>query len=121
MKHGSILALLAACGVIAFAGAPVTGASWIAQAYADGPRTAKARSKRHRAVKVRGFLQRGGYYSYIDNDVINTYAWPRGLYSSTSAFRTPFTNQQSPAGPFDSGFFFDSGLGPPFNDAPYPR
>jgi hypothetical protein len=116
MKHGSILALLAACGVIAFAGAPVTGASWIAQAYADGPRTAKARHKGHRAVRVRGYLQRGGYYSYMDQDSINTYGWPRSF-----RFRVPFYDQQSPAGPFDSGFFFDSGLGPPFNDAPYPR
>jgi hypothetical protein len=28
---------------------------------------------------------------------------------------------QSPAGPFDSGFFFDSGIGPRWNDTPYPR
>jgi hypothetical protein len=121
MKHGSILALLAACGVIAFAGPPATGASWISQAYADGPRTAKARTKRHRAVRVRGFLQRGGYYSYMDADSINTYAGPRGLYTGTGAFRVPFWQQQSPAGPFDSGFFFDSDLGPPWNNAPYPR
>jgi hypothetical protein len=31
----------------------------------------------------------------------------------------PQINKQSPGGPFDSGFFFDSGIGPNGGDSPY--
>lgn len=31
----------------------------------------------------------------------------------------PYLNRQSPGGPFDSGFFFDSGIGPNGGDSPY--
>ena len=117
MKHRTMWAVLAAGAVLAVTAVPVTDLSWTSKAYADGP----ARHKVKRATKVRGYLQRGGYYSYVDEDVINTRAWARSLFTSGSRFRTPLTEQQSSAGPFDSGFFFDSGLGPRFNDAPYPR
>jgi hypothetical protein len=119
MTYKGMLAALAACAAVAVAGPPVAGDLLVAKAYADG--AAKSRYKGKRAARVRGFLQRGGYYSYTDEDAINTYAWARGLFTSTSAFRTPLSDQQSPGGPFDSGFFFNSGLGPPFNDSPYPR
>jgi hypothetical protein len=102
--------------MVAFTGLPATGDLWASKAYADGARATKytTKYKGKRAVRVRGFLQRGGYYSYTDQDAINSYAW-------TSVFRTPLSDQQSPGGPFDSGFFFDSGIGPRFNDSPYPR
>jgi hypothetical protein len=112
MRYSGILAAVAACTMVAFTGLPATGDLWASKAYADGARATKYKGKR--AVRVRGFLQRGGYYSYTDQDAINSYAW-------TSVFRTPLSDQQSPAGPFDSGFFVDSGLGPRFNDSPYPR
>lgn len=123
MKHGGLLAVLAAGAVIAFTGLPVPGVGdfGIAKAYADGGKRAKVSARGKRAVRVRGFIQRGGYYSYTDEDAIDSRAWARSLFISRSPFRTPFTAQQSPAGPFDSGFFFDSGLGPRFNDSPYPR
>ena len=68
-----------------------------------------------------GFVRRGGYYSYTDADAINSYAWSSSLFTSSSIFRDPLASLQSPAGPFDSGFFFDSGMGPRWNDTPYPR
>lgn len=34
-------------------------------------------------------------------------------------FIDPQINKQSPGGPFDSGFFFDSGMGPNGGDSPY--
>jgi hypothetical protein len=34
-------------------------------------------------------------------------------------FIDPYINKQSPGGPFDSGFFFDSGIGPNGGDSPY--
>ena len=78
---------------------------------------AKSRSK----ARVRGFVARGGYYSYSDSDVINTYAGSRGLFGSTNFYRDPFTDRQTSSGPFDHGFFFDSGMGPRGGDSPYPR
>ncbi len=78
---------------------------------------AKSRSK----ARVRGFVARGGYYSYSDSDVVNTYGGSRGLFGSTNFYRDPFTDRQTTAGPFDHGFFFDSGIGPRGGDSPYPR
>jgi hypothetical protein len=31
----------------------------------------------------------------------------------------PYINKQTPGGPFDSGFFFDSGIGPNGGNSPY--
>jgi hypothetical protein len=118
MKCKAILAALAACALTAAAPAMV-GDLLISKAYADG--AVKYRGKGRSAARVKGFVQRGGYYSYVDEDAINTSAWARSLFTSISPFRTPLTERQSSAGPFDHGFFFDSGLGPVFNDSPYPR
>jgi hypothetical protein len=122
MRHKGILAVCGALALLAFSGSPLVGERWASTAYADGSKAAKARHKYKRGVRVRGFyLQRGGYYSYVDPDVINTITGPKFLYGGNSEFRTPFVNQQSQGGPFDSGFFFDSGIGPRWNDSPYPR
>lgn len=81
-----------------------------------------SRYSRKRGVRVRGFLERrGGYYSYTDSDVVNVYGGSRTLFGSTNSYRDPFQDRQSIAGPFDHGFFFDSGTGPRGGDAPYPR
>ena len=78
------------------------------KAYADGGKRAKAAPRWKRAVRARGFYYGGGYYSYRDRDVVSSWAWTRSLFISRSYFRTPLTGLQTPAGPFDSGFFFDS-------------
>jgi hypothetical protein len=118
MKHKGLLAVLAACAGIAFTGMPVPGVGDLgsSEAYADG---VKSSSKWKRVVRVKGFYYRGGYYSYTDAEVTDSRAWARSLFIGRK--RTPLSDQQSPGGPFDSGFFFDSGLGPRFNDSPYPR
>jgi hypothetical protein len=122
MKHKGLLAVLAACAGIAFTGLPVPGAGDLgaSKAHADGVKRPKA-SKWKRAVRVKGFYYRGGYYSYTDPDAIDTRAWARSLFISKSPFRSPLTERQTDAGPFDSGYFFESGLGPQFNSSPYPR
>lgn len=62
--------------------------------------------------------ERGGYsYSYADS--INTYGDGRSKYGSASAYRDPNLDRQTNAGPFDHGFFFDSGLGERGGDSPY--
>jgi hypothetical protein len=123
IKYKSMVAALAAGAFVTFAGLPMASDLGPSRAYADGVRKAKARYKKgYRATRVRGFVQRGGYYSYVDQDAINTTAWASSLFSSWSTFRNPLTTQQqSPGGPFDSGFFFDSDIGPPWNNSPYPR
>lgn len=82
-------------------------------------------SRYHRkrgAPKVRGYLaRRGGYYSYTDSDVTNVYGGSRAMFGSTNTFRDPFVDRQTPSGPFDHGFFFDSGIGPHGGNAPYPH
>lgn len=129
MKYKGILAVVgSAFALLAVSGSPVvTGERLASVALADSSkaRPAKSRYSRYRAVKrgvrVRGFLMRGGYYSYVDPDVINTYGGTGTRYKSTGTFRDPRAEIQSQGGPFDSGFFFDSGIGPPWNDSPYPR
>jgi hypothetical protein len=124
MKHKGLLGVFAACAVVAFAGLPVPGVGdlGVSKAHADGGKRAGAPRGWKRAVRARGFYYGGGYYSYRDRDVVSSWAWTRSLFISKSYFRTPATGLQSPGGPFDSGFFFDSGLWPHWwNNAPYPN
>ena len=71
------------------------------------------------APKVRGYTARRGGYSYKAADTINTYGDSRTRYGSTNTFRDPMTDRQSSSGPFDHGFFFDSGMGRIGGNAPY--
>lgn len=77
-----------------------------------------ARYVRKRAPVVGGY-RRIGFYSYSYRDVINTYGMSRTLYGSTNTYRAPFMDRQTPSGPFDHGFFFDSGMGLHGGDSPY--
>jgi hypothetical protein len=62
-----------------------------------------------RAVHPRQFAgRRIGFYSYSYRDVIGRY-------------RDPYLDRQTQAGPFDYGFFFDSGITPRGGDSPYMR
>src|SRR5262245_45072406 len=115
MKHMGLLAVFAACAVVAFAGRPAAVDLLTSKAYADGARPAKVRHKREGSGRVRGHAVRGGYYSYGRRDVLANFAWVNRVF-------TPMYDLQSSAGPFDSGFFFDSGLRPHWwNNAPYPN
>jgi hypothetical protein len=100
-----MMAVLAACAAAAIASTPATGL--LTQAHAQ--ETAKAGSKsKGRSVELR----RGGYYSYGAEDST----------TRSSAYLSPMHDLQSRSGPFDSGFFFDSGLWPHWwNNAPYPN
>lgn len=94
-----------------------------------GPDTAEAQSRAERTVnpdgghaksryyrrapQVRGFVQRRGGYSYSASDVTNTSGDSRTRFGSTNSFRTWTVDRQTQSGPFDHGFFFDSGMGAP--------
>ena len=69
-------------------------------------------SNYRRGPQVRGFIQRRGGYSYKIEDTINT-------YGASNGYRSPFYDRQTSSGPFDNGFFFDSGISPRGGDSPY--
>ncbi len=62
--------------------------------------------------------RRGGY-SYSQEDTINTYGDSRTKYGSTNTYRDPSVDTQTDFGPFDHGFFFNSGIGNRGGDSPY--
>jgi hypothetical protein len=122
MRHITILAAAcAACALLAMGGSAAANGRPAGKAHAEQGKAASASAKRKRATRVKGYLARGGYYSYSDFDVINIYGGSRALYGSTNTYRDPFLDRQTTAGPFDHDFFFDSGMGPRGGDAPYPR
>ena len=66
--------------------------------------------QRKRPLTVTIYRKRRGGYSYRAQDVVST-------YGSAPA---PYLNvRQSPGGPFDYGFFFDSAIGPHGGNSPY--
>jgi hypothetical protein len=91
-----MLALAAAVAVLA---QPVT------PSFAQSAQDAKAKSKSTSSAK------RGGY-SYNQADSINTYGDSRGKFGSANSLRDPNIDRQTNFGPFDHGFFFESGTGP---------
>lgn len=72
-----------------------------------------------KGARVRGFVRRRGGYSYAAEDSINTYGDSRGKYGSARSLRDPSIDRQTQGGPFDHGFFFDSGVAPRGGDSPY--
>lgn len=86
-----------------------------------GWRSNSGKYSKHRGKRpqVRGYSQRRGGYSYDANDVANTYGDSRTRYGGVNAYRDPFTDRQTIAGPFDHGWFFDSGVAPRGGDSPY--
>jgi len=80
---------------------------------------AKSSYYRNGGTRVRGYTARRGGYSYIWSDTINTYGNSRTLFGSANVYRDPGADRQSPGGPFDHGFFFDSAMGRWGGQAPY--
>lgn len=73
-----------------------------------------------RGPQVRGFQQRRvGGYSYYTADTINTYGNVRSIYGGNNSYRDWQADRQTRFGPFDHGFFFDSGVGPRGGYSPY--
>jgi hypothetical protein len=80
---------------------------------------AHPKSAYYHGPQVRGFVQRRGGYSYSVADTINTYGDSRSTNGSNNSYRDPFSDRQTRMGPFDHGFFFDSGIAPRGGDSPY--
>lgn len=74
-----------------------------------------AAKKRYARPPLEVTVRRGrriGGYSYSASDVSSTYGANPPPYMDV---------RQTPGGPFDSGFFFDSGMGPHGGNSPYVR
>jgi hypothetical protein len=78
---------------------------------APGAQAEQYRSKPHRA---RRHARRGELDSRS-----STPAEIARYFQLYGGFIDPSINKQSQGGPFDSGFFFDSGIGPNGGDSPY--
>ncbi|MBS0240739.1 MAG: hypothetical protein JSS20_01090 [Proteobacteria bacterium] len=79
----------------------------------------KYKYRHHKHPQVRGYVSRRGGYSYSYSDTINTYGDSRNRYGATQSFRDPMLDRQTTAGPFDDGFFFESGIAPRGGNSPY--
>ncbi|MEL7048485.1 MAG: hypothetical protein AAFO75_05910 [Pseudomonadota bacterium] len=87
--------------------------------YSQGEGAHPSSNYYRKGPRVKGFVARRGGYSYSKGDTINTYGDSRTKYGSTNTFRDLDIDNQTVAGPFDHGFFFDSGTSPHGGDAPY--
>lgn len=100
----------------AVAGAIALTLASVAPSAADDRAKASASRK---GPQVKGYAARRGGYSYSYEDTINTYGDSRSLYGATQSFRDPMLDRQTTAGPFDHGFFFESGVAPRGGNSPY--
>ncbi len=105
----TILSALIISGLAAFVAASMTSPASAGHRHAGY----------HNGTRVKGFVQRRGGYSYSYPDSINTYGDSRSNYGGASVYRDPNLDKQTVAGPFDHGFFFDSGMGGHGGDSPY--
>lgn len=107
-----------AAAVLAMAGVPADGfAQTAASTGVDHPASAYYRGARK--PQVRGFVRRGGYYSYTPEDTINSYGNNRTRFGGANSYNDPLQDRQSRFGPLDHGFFFDSGIAPRGGYSPY--
>ncbi|MBL8566165.1 MAG: hypothetical protein JNM89_10660 [Hyphomicrobiaceae bacterium] len=113
MKGKMLVALLAACAAVVSVSAPV-------EAGERGWRGHHKSYSHRRGPQVRGYVARRGGYSYSYAESVNTYGDSFARYGAGNSLRDPsMENQQTIAGPFDNGFFFDSGSSARGGDAPY--
>jgi hypothetical protein len=113
-------AILLGCMITAglFAGTAEAGdrrsGGWLQPGLGQG----HAKSSYYRGgPQVRGYVARRGGYSYSYSDTINTHGDARSLFGGTNVYRDRMLGRQG--GPFDHGFFFDSGVGLRGGYAPY--
>jgi hypothetical protein len=109
MHHKTVLVVgLGVLALLGCAGASQADGRRMTSTAAPAAGQQKTIYYRKRAARVRGYFAMRGGYAYGRSDV-------------TGSSRAPYAwVDQSPGGPFDSGFFFDSDIRF-LNNAPYPR
>jgi hypothetical protein len=117
--NAPVASLFGAIGLLlVFAGAGVAGEP-LQGVYADSRPALRHHYRRVPAVRGYSVARRVGGYSYSPEDVINTYGLTRNLFGATNSYRDLSTDRQTPSGPFDHGFFFDSAIAPHGGESPY--
>ncbi len=111
-------ALLAAA-LAAIFGVSMVGDAMVSAAQADSSRSERSASYRKKKPQVRGYVARRGGYSYSYSDSIDTYGSARTVTGGSRYYRDANLDRQTTSGPFDHGFFFDSGVAPRGGDSPY--
>ena len=111
MKYAAVIAIVCSVALV--------GLVCPSPADAGGSSRYAKRAKHAKHARVKGYTARRGGYSYTVEDSINTYGDSRNVYGATQSFRDPMLDRQTNAGPFDSGFFFDSGIAPRGGNSPY--
>jgi hypothetical protein len=112
MHHKTVLVVgLGVLALLGCAGASQADGRRMTSTSAPAAGEKKTIHYRKRATRVRGYFAMRGGYAYGRSDLTGTYGSSRAPYAWVD---------QSPGGPFDSGFFFDSGI-TPLNNAPYPK
>jgi hypothetical protein len=116
MKHNALLAM--AVGVLALMAWGSTSQaaerrSARMETAADAGQPKARHYRKRRPLQVNIYARRRGGYSFSSYEVFST-------YSTYGGSPPPYAHvRQTPSGPFDSGFFFDSGIGPRGGDSPY--
>ena len=104
--------------LLATALAAVLGLTLVGEAFADSGSSEKTASYRKRKPQVRGYVARRGGYSYGYADSLDTYGSARTTTGGSRYYRDAQLDRQTTSGPFDHGFFFDSGVAPRGGDSP---
>ena len=105
--------------LLAAALAALFGVSLVGEAMADTSRSERSASYRKKKPQVRGYVARRGGYSYSYADSLDTYGSARTVTGGSRYYRDANLDRQTTSGPFDHGFFFDSGISPRGGDSPY--
>jgi hypothetical protein len=118
MQRAALLGMVIGAALLGTAGVPGAVAHDRRDGASEHPKSAYYR---HRGAKpqVRGYIVRRGGYSYSYADSLNTYGDSRTLYGGSPLYRDPLLDRQTSSGPFDHGFFFDSGVAPRGGESPY--
>jgi hypothetical protein len=85
----------------------------------DDSDSGKSASHRKKAAQVQGYTARHGGYSLTKEDTVNIEAAKGTRYREINTYPLPGPDRQSTSGPFDHGFFCDSGILPRGGDSPY--
>jgi hypothetical protein len=101
--------ILSAAALLALVTADVAGMSTVAGARADDTDQPRPPRRAKRRTQAQGYtLSPGASPAEIAR-----------YFQLYGGYIDPRINKQSPGGPFDSGFFFDSGIGRNGGDSPY--
>jgi hypothetical protein len=121
LRYATLSLLAGAAALVMFGASAEAGKKKAVSTEAETQESRDVRTSRlyRRKPQVRGFVRRRGGYSYAWTDSINTYGDTQSRYSSGSTFRTYQFDRQSIGGPFDSDFFFDSGISPRGGNSPF--